>query len=265
MTLGTTNQSFVRTMLTTLLTPKTTISQFRGAIHTAEKSRKCEYFPKHTLLSVLAGVETLRDPERADMIALLTEIMSNTGAERLHRRMLRSTSGRLLLHQRRRVSNVTLEFARRCAPGTFGEAYAKFMDARAFRPADRPPTTVFGLSNSSAYIVLRLREVHDFLHVLFECSTTIEGEIVLKAVEFANCRLTLSGLAALLGKVQLDKHSQERLNYQLLPWAMRAGTACEPIECIDFESELHLPLAEVRKKYNIHRLDVSILTGYSKR
>ncbi len=260
-----TNRSLLQTVLTTMLTPKKTILQFRGTIHTAEKSRKYEYFPRHMLLSVFAGIETLRDPKRADMIALLTEVMSNTAAQRLRQRMLGCTTGRLLLHQRRRVSNTTLESARRCEPGTFGEAYAKFMDSRKFHPADRPPTSVFGLSDSSAYVVLRLREVHDFLHVLFECPTTIEGEIVLKAVEFANCRLALSGLAALLGKVQLAKRSQERLKCQLLPWALRAGTACEPIECIDFESNLHLPLAEVRKKYNIHCLNVSILTGHSKR
>ena len=77
-----TNRSFLQTMLTTMLTPKTTILQFRGTIHTAEKSRKYEYFPRHMLLSVLAGIETLRDPKRADMIALLTEVMSNRAAQR---------------------------------------------------------------------------------------------------------------------------------------------------------------------------------------
>ena len=198
------------------------------------------------LLSVFAGIETLRDPKRADMIALLTEVMSNTAAQRLRQRMLGCTTGRLLLHQRRRVSNTTLDSARRCEPGRLVKLMQNLW-TRKFHPADRPPTSVFGLSDSSAYVVLRLREVHDFLHVLFECPTTIEGEIVLKAAEFANCRLALSGLAALLGKVQLAKRSQERLKCQLLPWALRAGTACEPIECIDFESNLHLPLAECVK------------------
>lgn len=35
-----------------------------------------------------------------------------------------------------------------------------------------------------AYVIQRMRQVHDFWHVLFGCHTDVFGEIALKAVEF---------------------------------------------------------------------------------
>jgi ubiquinone biosynthesis protein Coq4 len=35
-----------------------------------------------------------------------------------------------------------------------------------------------------AYIAVRSREVHDFWHVLFDCPTTVTGELALKMVEW---------------------------------------------------------------------------------
>lgn len=35
-----------------------------------------------------------------------------------------------------------------------------------------------------AYVITRMREVHDFWHVLFDCHTNVFGELALKALEF---------------------------------------------------------------------------------
>jgi ubiquinone biosynthesis protein COQ4 len=39
-----------------------------------------------------------------------------------------------------------------------------------------------------AYVLRRMREVHDFWHVLFGCHTNVFGELALKAVEFVQAR-----------------------------------------------------------------------------
>lgn len=209
--------------------------------------------PVRSLLHGLASAETLRDPTRADLVALLSEMSSKTAIERLHWRMSNCAEGRRLLKERRRVSKQTLEFARLCDPDSFGFKYAEFMDRRQFKPEDRPPVSSCdtSLDASQQYVLIRLREVHDFLHVLFDCSTTIEGELTLKAIEFVNCQLPVSGLAALIGTLQVSNKSQERLRRYLFPWATRAGAACAPIECIDFESSLHLKLNDVRRRLRI--------------
>lgn len=44
-----------------------------------------------------------------------------------------------------------------------------------------------------AYIITRLREVHDFWHVLFGCHTNVFGELSLKGLEFVQVRACVSG------------------------------------------------------------------------
>jgi ubiquinone biosynthesis protein COQ4 len=39
-----------------------------------------------------------------------------------------------------------------------------------------------------AYVITRMREVHDFWHVLFDCHTNVFGELALKALEFVQVR-----------------------------------------------------------------------------
>ena len=206
-----------------------------------------------TLFHGVASMESLRDPTRADLIALLSELTSKTDIERVQRRMMSCKEGRQIVTEHRRVSNVTLEIARSCSLGTFGRAYADFMDQRGFIPSHRPPPKLN--PNQSTYVLLRLREVHDFLHVLFACPTTVEGELALKGVEFANCQLPISALAAIIARIQLDEKSQHRLHKELLPWAVRAGSSCSALEAIDFESDFASPLSHVQRKYNIHPLE----------
>jgi len=206
------------------------------------------------LLRGLASTEVIRDPARADLVSILSEMTSNRAVDRVYQRMLGSASGRVLLAEQRRVSHVTLEIAQHCQDGTFGKAYADFMDKRHFKPDDRSKLGT-SLKGPHDYVLIRLREIHDFLHVVLNCPTTIEGEVALKAVEFANCQLPVSGLATLAGRIQVSEPSRRRLQEYLLPWALRAGGVCSSIESIDFESKFELPLDEVRNLYNFNSLE----------
>jgi len=40
-----------------------------------------------------------------------------------------------------------------------------------------------------AYVICRMREVHDLWHVLFGCHTNVFGELALKALEFVQVRV----------------------------------------------------------------------------
>ena len=78
--------------------------------------------------------------------------------------------------------------------GTFGRAYGDFMAQRGFHADDRPPVR-FVNSEELAYVATRNRETHDLWHVLFNCRTTVLGELALKAVEFVQ---VYTGLHCLL-------------------------------------------------------------------
>ena len=58
------------------------------------------------------------------------------------------------------------------------------MGTRRFQPNERPPVR-FVQTEELAYVATRAREVHDLWHVLFDCPTTVQGELALKALEFA--------------------------------------------------------------------------------
>lgn len=90
-------------------------------------------------LAVAASVGAALDPTRADLVAAAGEATGTSAFASAARRMARSPTGRRLLLERPRVTDETLARARRCGPGTFGEAYAKFMDDRGFSPSERPP------------------------------------------------------------------------------------------------------------------------------
>jgi len=214
------------------------------------ESTRISSFYRAALCCSFASAEILRDPARADLIGVIGEISSDRVLSSLYNRMRLSEQGRFLLLEKTRVTNATLIHARSCSTGTFGEAYAHFMDTRAFRPEDRPETK-FSVQKPWHYVLVRLREIHDYLHVLFDCPTNIEGEVILKAIEFANFKLPVSCLGALVGSVQLPVVVQHRLHDHFFPWATRAGLKCEPLESIHFESSFNAPLQEVRKLHGI--------------
>lgn len=81
-----------------------------------------------------------------------------------------------------------MERARNMPDGSFGRAYASFMDGRGFQADERPPVR-FVDDYELAYVATRYRELHDLWHVLFGCPTTLSGEIALKAVEYLQVRM----------------------------------------------------------------------------
>jgi hypothetical protein len=81
------------------------------------------------------------------------------------------------------AQDATLEYAQSLPEGTFGRAYGDFMRRRSFLASDRPPVRFID-DEELAYVAQRAREVHDLWHVLFNCRTTVLGELALKAVEF---------------------------------------------------------------------------------
>ena len=54
-----------------------------------------------------------------------------------------------------------------------------------------------------AYVATRARETHDLWHVLFGCPTTVQGELALKALEFAQTGMPSAALATLAAPLRL--------------------------------------------------------------
>jgi ubiquinone biosynthesis protein COQ4 len=143
----------------------------------------------------------------------------------------------------------TLAICRQLPAHTFGGAYAQFMGDRGFAASERPPVRWVGTlyqeeasahqlpelslwpcpgyvnraavvslrfvaDEELAYIICRMREVHDLWHVLFGCHTNVFGELALKAMEFVQ----VSERACDLPTPGLPSRGSSRQLSSLSPW-----------------------------------------------
>ena len=202
------------------------------------------------MLTVAAGLGALVFPQRADLVGVLGETTGTVALRRMRDRMRADGTGADILARRPRVTNRTLDRAWRCQAGTLGAEYAAFMGTRRFDPADRPPVR-FVPDEELAYVATRGREVHDIWHVLFDCPTTVQGELALKAVEFVQTGMPMTALSAAFAPLRLPPRERRFLIETLYPWAWRAGTRAADLMCLDYEGELETDLEELRLKWRI--------------
>lgn len=202
------------------------------------------------LLGLLASWGAASDPRRADLVAIVGETTGEGAFVGIRKRMSRSDEGRLLLKEKPRVTDDDVKYAYTLPKDTFGGAYAEFMRKRGF-VADERPAVRFIDDPELAWVAARSREVHDFWHVLFECDTNVLGEAALKAVEFVQTGLPMTGMAVLAAQWKLSQKNRKLLNTVYLPWAIKAGSQASDLMCIYYEEYFDQPLSEVRKKWRI--------------
>jgi ubiquinone biosynthesis protein COQ4 len=185
-------------------------ADFATSSSTSSSSSSRELYPGHVQLTPLqramlvvgGGLGAILFPQRADLVGAVGETTGHLAFRRMRDRMRRDAVGADILRRRPRVTDDTLERAWGCADGTFGKAYATFMGTRKFRASDRPPVR-FVDDEELAYVATRARETHDLWHVLFGCPTTVQGELALKALEFAQTGMPSAALATLAAPLRL--------------------------------------------------------------
>eukprot|EP01025_Chloroclados_australasicus_P006656 TRINITY_DN12126_c0_g2_i1.p4 TRINITY_DN12126_c0_g2~~TRINITY_DN12126_c0_g2_i1.p4 ORF type:complete len:227 (+),score=20.60 TRINITY_DN12126_c0_g2_i1:204-884(+) len=201
-------------------------------------------------VALASGIGALQRPARADLVGTFGETTGGFAFKGMLKRMQVSEEGRLILADKPRVDNYLLQQAREQPQGSFGAKYAEFMDSRGFRAEDRPCVR-FLEDPELAYVATRAREVHDFWHVLFGCSTTVFGELALKSVEFVQTGMPMTGFAVLGAQFKLNRQQQQRLWGEYIPWAVRIGSSCEDLICIYYEQHLTENLEQLRKRWKI--------------
>eukprot|EP00897_Mesotaenium_endlicherianum_P010232 jgi/Mesen1/9237/ME000006S09237 len=222
-------------------------------------------------IAIGSAIGALANPARADLVAALGETTGGVAFRRMRQRMLVNSEGQEVLRDRPRVTSesVTRHLSERprdsSSPGgpgpgpdsspslagvSFGEAYARFMAERNFS-ADERPAVRFVDDPELAYIAARAREVHDFWHVLFDCPTTVTGELALKMVELVQTGMPMCALSVIGGPVKLSPRNRLALQNVYYPWAVRAGLQATDLMCIYYEKYFDEGLDEVRARWRI--------------
>ncbi|KAK8122290.1 coenzyme Q biosynthesis protein Coq4 [Apiospora sp. TS-2023a] len=205
-------------------------------------------------LALGSGVLSLANPYRGDLIAVCGEATATPYfIHRLHRAMLASATGRRILRDRPRITSSSLDLPRlRTLPkNTVGGTYVAWLDREGVSPDTRSAVRYID-DEECAYVMQRYRESHDFYHALTGLPVVREGEVALKAFEFANTLLPMTGFA-MLAVATLKKSERQRFWSVYGPWALRNGLRSDEVINIYWEKEMETDVQELRRRLGIEQ------------
>ena len=240
--------------------PKTAIKKFKLAKEILSERRKEKQaqqyvhlsFFQRNLLVLLSSFGAVIHPKRADFVANTSELVDEISLMFLLFRMRAHPDGKELLNVRPQVSHTVLNGARSCGKNSFGAAYAHFMGVREFSPRDRP--VVRFIDNPDlAYLSSRIRESHDFLHVLFDCSTSVTSELKLKQIEFHLTKFPSAALSILVAPVRLNLSDRQSF-LKLLSSKTQIKAKKFDLLSLNFEDKLTLPLKLLREELKVRSI-----------
>jgi ubiquinone biosynthesis protein COQ4 len=205
-------------------------------------------------LAVGSAITSLVNPRRHDMIAALGEATAQPFfVSWLRNKMLSHPTGRRILRDRPRITSKTmsLEKLRKLHEKSVGRTYAAWLDREGVTPDTRDQVRYID-DEEEAYVMQRYRECHDFFHAVTGLPVFVEGEVGLKAFEFANTGLPMTGLS-LAAIVRLKPAERRRMFETYLPWAFSNGWRAKDVINVYWEEELETDIDELRARLGIER------------
>ncbi|KAL2198641.1 coenzyme Q biosynthesis protein Coq4-domain-containing protein [Corynascus similis CBS 632.67] len=203
-------------------------------------------------LAIGSGLMSLRDPRRGDLIAAFAEATATPYfIYRLRDAMLASPTGRRILRDRPRITSTSLNlpYLRSLPPNTVGRTYASWLDREGVSPDTRAPVRYID-DPECAYVMQRYRECHDFYHALTGLPIVREGEVALKAFEFANTLLPMTGFSV-FAAATLKPSERRRFRDIYLPWALRNGLRAKEVINVYWEEQLERDVEDLRKELGV--------------
>ncbi|KAG5974077.1 Ubiquinone biosynthesis protein [Claviceps cyperi] len=205
-------------------------------------------------MAIGSSAMALINPYRADLIATVGESTATPYfIYRLRDAMLADPTGRRILRLRPRITSQTLslDHLRSLPEYSLGHAYVSWLDREGVSPDTRSPTRYID-DEECAYVMQRYRECHDFYHALTGLPIVREGEVALKAFEWANTGLPMPGLS-MLAAATMKPQERHRFWSIYLPWALRNGSRSKPVINVFWEEMLERSVDELRGELGIER------------
>ena len=132
-----------------------------------------------------------------------------------------------------------------------GRAYVSWLDREGVSPDTRSRVKYID-DEECAYVMQRYRECHDFYHAITGLPVFVEGEVALKAFEFANTLLPMTGLS-LFAIMRMMPPERKRFWNTYLPWAVNNGLRSKDIINVYWEEELERDVDDLRHELKIER------------
>ncbi|KAF2757561.1 ubiquinone biosynthesis protein COQ4, mitochondrial [Pseudovirgaria hyperparasitica] len=203
-------------------------------------------------LAIGSALWSYVDPTRGDLIAALGEATAQPYfITKLRDTMLSHPTGRRLLKDRPRITSKSLnvEYLRSLPENTVGRVYVGWLDREGVTPDTRSAVRYID-DPECAYVMQRYRECHDFYHALVGLPVIREGEVALKAFEFANLGIPMTGLSV-FAVTTLKRKAFQRFWEVYGPWAVRNGVNSESVLNVYWEEELETDVQALRERLGI--------------
>ncbi len=170
---------------------------------------------------------------------------------RLRDAMVASPTGRRILRDRPRITSTSLNlpYLRSLPENTVGRTYVAWLDREGVSPDTRSLVRYID-DPECAYVMQRYRECHDFYHALTGLPVVREGEVALKAFEFANTLLPMTGLSV-FAAATLKKSERGRFISTYLPWALRNGLRAKEVINVYWEEQLERDVEDLRRELRV--------------
>jgi ubiquinone biosynthesis protein COQ4 len=170
---------------------------------------------------------------------------------RLRDVMLSDPTGRRILRDRPRMTSTSLDlsYLRSLPPNSVGRAYVTWLDREGVSPDTRPSVRYID-DEECAYVMQRYRECHDFYHSITGLPIVREGEIALKAFEFANTLLPMTGLSV-FSVFTLKARERKRFWDTFGPWAVKNGVRAKDVINVYWEEQMERDVGDLRKELGI--------------
>ncbi|CCH41628.1 hypothetical protein BN7_1169 [Wickerhamomyces ciferrii] len=194
---------------------------------------------------LISGISALLNPANGTHINNFGEVSSfEFVLKNLRDQMLQTSTGRSILRERPLMNNETLdpEWLKTLPENSLGFQYLKFTEDG----DSRAPVKLIQ-DEELAYVFLRYRQTHDIVHILTKSKIDLAGELPVKAFEFGNTGLPMTGLACFAWFKLSDKR-KARIN---MFDSFLNGLQSKPFIGVKWEDFMEWDVEDVRKELGV--------------
>ena len=146
---------------------------------------------------------------------------------------------------------MSVAYLRTLPDNSVGRTYVDWLDREGVSPDTRDNVKYID-DEECAYVMQRYRECHDFYHALTGLPVFVEGEVALKAFEFANTLLPMTGMSV-FAVTRMKPAERSRFWQTYLPWALSNGLRSKEVINVYWEEELERDVDDLRAQLGIER------------
>ena len=210
---------------------------------------------RQPLTAIRALSRLIRNPEETAEVFVIMRSLSGDALERGNKRFAATKVGRALIESQRDILPVLADRAAlaRMPEGSLGRAYLALVE-RAGISADglvmaseESGTQYATLTPSQAFYARRLRDTHDLWHTVTGYGTDPFGEVCVVAFSYAQTGNLGFAAIATIGALKIARECGDVRVLRAVWRAYRDGRRAAWLPAIEWERQLAMPLAEVRR------------------